>query len=61
MLYTGLICKDLNPGKSGGFHFDFLEYEVNYDEWQTLIDNYNRIIEEYEIDSRMIDYVSYSI
>jgi len=63
MLYTGLINKENNPGKgnNGSFQYDFLEYEVNYEEWNTLINNYNSIIEEYEIDSDMLDYVCFCI
>jgi len=60
MLYTGLICKEngQGKGKEGNIQFDFLEYDVNFDEWKTLIKGFNSIIEEYEINSNMLDYVN---
>ncbi|OUM67559.1 hypothetical protein PIROE2DRAFT_58696 [Piromyces sp. E2] len=59
MLYTGLICKENNQGKGkdGNTQFDFLEYNVNYNEWKMIIKEFNNIIEEYEINSIMLDYI----
>eukprot|EP00833_Pecoramyces_ruminatium_P016192 jgi/Orpsp1_1/1190224/evm.model.d7180000077567.1 len=59
ILYTGLINKEgsQGKGKEGSIHFDFLEYAVNYEEWKSLIRDFNSIIEEYEIDSNILDYV----
>ncbi|ORX51360.1 hypothetical protein BCR36DRAFT_39851, partial [Piromyces finnis] len=58
-LYTGLICKENSQGKNreGNILFDFLEYDINFEEWKTLIKNFNDYIEIYEINSNMIDYI----
>ncbi|ORX79880.1 hypothetical protein BCR32DRAFT_246019 [Anaeromyces robustus] len=60
MLYTGLINREVNQGKGKEgsiFQYDFLEYKVDYEEWKKLIYDYNSLIEKYEIDSNILDYI----